>query len=78
MTQVYDVTPEELKENFLQDVRAELKQLAHYFQPPKQEEYLTRKEVAALFKISLVTVHDWNKKKILNWKATSGMLATIP
>lgn len=28
-------------------------------------EYLSRKEVASLFKISLVTVHDWTQKGIL-------------
>lgn len=30
-----------------------------------QSEYITRREVAQLFKISLVTVHDWTKKGIL-------------
>lgn len=30
-----------------------------------QSEYTTRREVAKLFKISLVTVHDWTKKGIL-------------
>lgn len=30
-----------------------------------QSEYITRREVAKLFKISLVTVHDWTKKGIL-------------
>lgn len=64
--QVFDVTPDELKENILHDLRAELKQLAQNFQPPNEEVYLTRKEVASIFKISLVTLHDWNKKKILN------------
>ena len=28
-------------------------------------EYITRRDVAKLFKISLVTVHDWTKKSIL-------------
>ncbi len=28
-------------------------------------DYITRKEVAERFKISLVTVHDWTKKKVL-------------
>jgi excisionase family DNA binding protein len=27
--------------------------------------YITRKEVARLFKVSVVTVHDWTKKGIL-------------
>ena len=66
ITQVHGVTPEELQENILKNLRAELKQLAQNLQPPKQEEYLTRQQVASIFKISLVTIHDWNKKKILN------------
>ena len=28
-------------------------------------EYLTRKETANLLKVSLVTLHDWNKKELL-------------
>lgn len=64
--QVFDVTPDELKENILTDLRAELKSIAQNFQPTEPQEYLTRKEVASIFKISLVTLHDWNKKKILN------------
>jgi excisionase family DNA binding protein len=30
------------------------------------EEFLTREEVATLLKISLPTLHDWCKKKLLN------------
>jgi excisionase family DNA binding protein len=28
-------------------------------------DYITRKEVARLFKVSVVTVHDWTKKGVL-------------
>lgn len=66
ITQVFGITPDELKEDILTDLREELKSIAQKFQPPKQEEYLSRKEVAAIFKVSLPTIHDWNKKKILN------------
>lgn len=31
----------------------------------QQDEYITRNEIAKLFKISLMTVHDWTKKGIL-------------
>ncbi|MEQ8520261.1 MAG: helix-turn-helix domain-containing protein [Cytophagales bacterium] len=31
-----------------------------------QVKYLTRNEVAEYFSVSLVTIHDWSKKKILN------------
>ena len=66
ITQVFGITPEELKEDILNDVRDELKTLAQNFKPTEPPEYLTRKEVAKILKISLVTLHDWNKKKILN------------
>jgi hypothetical protein len=64
--QVFDVTPDELKENILKDLRVELKTMTQNFKPAEPEEYLTRKEVSKILKVSLVTLHDWNKKKILN------------
>jgi len=66
ITQVFGITPEELKQDILKDVKDELKSIAQNFKPKEPPEYLTRKEVAKILKISLVTVHDWNKKKILN------------
>ena len=66
ITQVFGITPEELKESILIDVRAELKQLAQNFQPVLPPEYLTRQETAKILKVSLVTLSDWNKKKILH------------
>lgn len=66
MTQVFGISPDELKESILTDVRAELKSLALNFQPTQPAEYLTRQETAAILKVSLVTLSDWNNKKILN------------
>lgn len=66
MTQVFGISPEEFKESILSDVRAELKAIALNFQPVTPPEYLTRQEVAEILKVSLVTLSDWNKKKILN------------
>ena len=65
ITQVHNVTPQQLKESILSDVRAELQVIAQNFQPKKQPEYLTRKEVAKILKVSLVTLSDWNKKGVL-------------
>ena len=64
--QVFDLSPDEFKEKILPDLKVELDSIAQKFQPPKQEEYLTRKQVATMLQVSLVTIHDWNKKKILN------------
>jgi excisionase family DNA binding protein len=66
ITQVFGVDPEEYKESIMSDVRAELKSLTQLFQPIIPQEYLTRQEVADILKVSLVTLSDWNKKKILN------------
>lgn len=66
ITQVFGVSPQELKDSIMSDVRAEIKDLAQKFQPKSTEEYLTRQETAKMLKVSLVTLSDWNKKKILN------------
>nr|WP_315178566.1 helix-turn-helix domain-containing protein [uncultured Flavobacterium sp.] len=66
ITQVFGITPEELKESILIDVRAEFKSLAQNFQPINPPEYITRQEVSKILQVSLVTLSDWNKKKILN------------
>jgi excisionase family DNA binding protein len=65
ITQVHGTTPQQLRENILKDVRTELKEIVLNFQPTKQPEYLTRKEVAKILKVSLVTLTDWNKKGVL-------------
>jgi excisionase family DNA binding protein len=65
ITQVHNITPQQLKESILSDVRTELKEIVLNFQPKKQAEYLTRKEVAKILKVSLVTLSDWNKKGVL-------------
>lgn len=66
MTQVFGISPEEFKESIIKDVREELKAITLNFQPSTPPEYLTRQEVADILKVSLVTLSDWNKKKILN------------
>ncbi len=68
MTEIHGISPEELKESILTDVKKELVNLVeklNLFNKP-QEEFLTRKEAAKMLKISLVTITDWNKKRILN------------
>ena len=47
MTQVFGVSPEELKESILTDVRAEIKSLAQNFQPITPQEYLTFHSIAS-------------------------------
>lgn len=65
VTQVHNISPQELKESILEDVRAELKLLSSHFQPVKPTEYITRKEARKLLKVSLATLSEWNKKGII-------------
>lgn len=65
ITQVFGISPEELRDSILTDVRAEIKTLSQNFQPITPSEYLTRKEISLILKVSLVTLSEWNKKRIL-------------
>ncbi len=65
ITQVHGVNPQEFKESIVSDIKAEFVKLSKNFQPILPPKYLTRKEVAKILKISLVTLSDWNKKGIL-------------
>jgi excisionase family DNA binding protein len=60
-------TPTELANLIAQAVRQELKTLNRQVEPPSEptKDLMTRKEVAKLFDISLVTIHEWCKSEIL-------------
>ena len=63
ITQIEGVSATELIEH----IKEVVKELIPVQQPqPKEDKYLTRKEVCDLLKISVVTVHNWTKKGILN------------
>jgi hypothetical protein len=66
--QLIQVTPAELADIISENVKAQLKELfieMHGTPKEDEHEFLTRKETAALFKVSLVTVHDWSNNGIL-------------
>lgn len=65
ITQLIGVSPSEFKEDIVKDVIVELKAITKKFHLQKPDEYLTRKETAKLFKVSLVTISKWCKKGIL-------------
>ena len=65
VTQLFGITPDELKESIINDVRTELQLIKESLKPTPAPIYLTRKETAKILKVSLVTLHDWNKKGIL-------------
>jgi predicted DNA-binding transcriptional regulator AlpA len=64
--QFIQITPEQLQSEILKGVQVQLEDLKKHFQPKEPNEYLTRSEVAKMFAVDLSTIHNWNKKKILN------------
>lgn len=67
--QLIQISPEELAQLISSSVNSvftkffdEVNQLKPF---PNQKEIMTRHDVADLFSVSLVTIHDWNKKGIL-------------
>ncbi|MGX1022867.1 helix-turn-helix domain-containing protein [Psychroflexus sp. MBR-150] len=65
LIQLLNVTPNELKESIINDVRTELKTITQNLHKKEPEEYLTRNELADIFKVTLPTISDWSKKGIL-------------
>lgn len=66
--QLIQVSPEQLANLISESVHAQIKDLfVKDEQSPHRdsEVFLTRKETAEFFKISLYTVHDWVKKDII-------------
>ncbi len=61
------ITSEEFRDlaNDVKATKKEIHSLIQNLQTPKQEEYLTRKELSKLFQVSLVTIHHWSKKGII-------------
>lgn len=48
--------------------------LKNHHTKQREKEYLTRKEVSDLLKVSLVTVHTWTEKGILKKYAIGGRI----
>ena len=65
ITQLYGVNPDEFRESILAVFKQEIQTLKEDFKPPTLSEYLTRKEVSAILKVSEVTLIDWDKKGII-------------
>jgi hypothetical protein len=65
--QLVQISPSELTDLIKEGLKSELQELLQQFkeQPHDQKEFLTRKETAEFFAISLVCLHDWCNKDIL-------------
>lgn len=63
------VTPTELVNLISESVKTQIQELSNYLkastQKKDEKEFLTRKEVAELFKVSLVTIHEWCNTGVL-------------
>jgi len=62
------ITPEELANLISENVKEQIQNLAkglNQLNQPQQKEVVSRKEVAEMFDVSLVTVHDWMNNDIL-------------
>ncbi|MCF8435181.1 MAG: helix-turn-helix domain-containing protein [Crocinitomicaceae bacterium] len=66
--QFIQFTPEEFKELISESVKNQFNALSSQSRESvkdEQKEFITRKETAKLFNVSLVTIHDWQKNGIL-------------
>jgi hypothetical protein len=60
-TILHNITPEQINSLF-QGLQAQLAEIKQNFEPKTPTEYLTRTEVAKMFKCNLSTIHNWTKK----------------
>lgn len=67
--QFISVNPNELADLISENVKASIQNLTKglsELSKPQQKEIVTRKEVAEMFGISFVTLHEWTKNGILS------------
>ena len=63
-TQIENIDATTILDRFNQ-LELKLESFKEKFQPKEPNEYLTRQEVAKLFRITVVTCQEWDKKGIL-------------
>lgn len=59
--QFISVTPQQLQEEINKGVQEVLSTFLENFKPKQPNEYLTRQEVAEMFKVDISTIHNWCK-----------------
>lgn len=59
--QFISITPQQLQEEIQRGIKRELDIFLEHFKPKQPNEYLTRQEVAELFKVDISTIHNWCK-----------------
>ena len=59
--QFVSVTPEQLQNAIIGDVKTQLEGLKRHFQPKEPQTYKTREQVSKMLNVSYVTLNKWNK-----------------
>ncbi|ARV11479.1 hypothetical protein BTO09_03605 [Gilvibacter sp. SZ-19] len=72
--QLVSMTPEDLKELILPDIRKIIDQIKTDFTPKEPEQYLTTQDVMNLLHINRGTVNNWRKKGILTAYGIEGKI----
>lgn len=63
--QLISTTPEEMANLIADSVRKEVAAFFSELETKEKDEWLTRHEVAEIFKVNLSTIHRWSEKGIL-------------
>lgn len=63
--QLFELSPEELKSEILQDIKIELANFVKELKPKPQTIWLSRNEACERLGVSLVTLFKWNKSGVL-------------
>lgn len=64
--EIQDITVDELAEKVADKLLVKIETYLNQLSKTKNDELLTRKEVAEYLRISVVTIHSWSKYGILN------------
>lgn len=65
-------TPNEFKNEIVNDVKTHLDQFLKNFKPEPQKEYLSRQDVAKMFGVDISTISNWQRTGKLNPLGISG------
>jgi len=63
--QFIETSPQKLKEEIGEEIKKQLDTFLKDFKPKQPDDYLTRREVAELFKVNISTIFQWSKKGTL-------------
>jgi len=65
ITQLYGISPEELKNDILLGVQEKLDSLKKSLEKERKPNYITRKEAATILGVTIGTINTWCKKGVL-------------